>query len=514
MRLPVLVLLVAAAGCAPVGPEFVRPDASTNPDWLEAERELFETDAAELSEWWKRLNDPVLDELVARALAQNNNLKIAGLRVLEAQARLNVARGSIYPQAQVAVGEATALAGSENNANTVAGDLEFTQYNIGASVSWEIDFWGRFRRGIEAADANLLASVAAYDEAMVLLVATVGDVYTLIRSTEEQLRLARESAAIQRRSYEIVDLLFRNGDSSELDALQARTLLLSTEAVIPGLETTLRQARNALSTLLGMAPSDIDDLLGGTQAAVPSPPAELAVGIPADLLRQRPDVRRAELRALAQNALVGVAEANLYPSFSLTGFLGLAASGNTDTTRTGESGFGELFSADSLTYAAGPAFVWPFLNYGRIRNDIRVQDARLQQALIAYRETVIQAAREAEDAMTAFARSREQDRILADTVAVARRSAELSLLRYQEGFADYQRVLNAQQALFGAQQRYAANRGAVISNFIAIYRSLGGGWQSTEPRRFIDEETKETMMERTNWGDVLDGSPAAGEQTP
>lgn len=514
MRLAGLVLLFATAGCTPVGPDFVRPDVAANPDWLEAERELFNTGPPELAGWWKRLNDPVLDELVALALAQNNNLKIAGLRVLEAQARLNAVRGRLYPQNQVVVGGVTALAGSESNANTAAGDLEFTQFDIGARLSWEIDFWGRFRRGIEAADANLLASVAAYDEAMVLLVATVGDVYTLIRSTEEQLQLARESAAIQRRSYEIVDLLFRNGDSSELDALQARTLLLSTEAVIPGLEVTLRQARNALSTLLGMAPSDMDDLLGGSKGSLPSLPAELAVGIPAALLRQRPDVRRAELQALAQNALVGVAEANLYPSFSLTGFLGLSASGSTDTTRTGESGIGELFSADSLTYSAGPAFVWPFLNYGRIRNDIRVQDARLQQALIAYRETVIQAAREAEDAMTAFARSREQDRILAETVAVARRSADLSLLRYQEGFADYQRVLDAQQALFGAQQRYAANRGAVLSNFIAIYRSLGGGWQSTEPRRFIDEEAKRTMTERTNWGDVLDASPGAEEQTP
>jgi NodT family efflux transporter outer membrane factor (OMF) lipoprotein len=518
MRSAGLLLFVMAAGCTPVGPEFVRPEVATNPDWLEAELEAFETDPPELAEWWKRLNDPALDALVARAVSQNNNLKIAGLRVLEAQASLNVARGALYPQGQVAVGEATALAGSESNANTTAGDLEFTQFNIGASVSWEIDFWGRFRRGIEAADANLLASVAAYDEAMVLLVATVADVYTLIRSTEEQLRLARESAAIQRRSYEIVDLLFRRGDSSELDALQARTLLLSTLASIPGLETNLQQARNALSTLLGMTPSDIEQQLDsqpdGSEARLPSLTGEIRVGIPADLLRQRPDVRRAELRALTQNARVGIAEANLYPSFSLQGFLGLAASGNTDTTRTGQSGFDELFSVDSLTYSVGPAFVWPFLNYGRIRNDIRVQDARLQQALIAYRETVIQAAREVEDAMTAFSRSREQDRILAETVAVARRSAELSLLRYQEGFADYQRVLDAQQALFRAQQRYAANRGAVISNFIAIYRSLGGGWQSPEPRRFIDEKTRKVMMERTNWGDMFETPPSPAEQMP
>ena len=507
MRAPSLLLVLLLAGCAPVGPQFVRPEAPANPAWLEAELAEFEADTPELANWWQRLNDPILDNLIEIALARNNTLKIAGLRVIEAQANLDIARGRQYPQGQVVVGEASALGASESNANTAAGDLEFTQFNLGASVSWEIDFWGRFRRGIEAADASLLASIAGYDEAVVLLVAAVADAYALIRATEEQLSLAGESAAIQRRSYEIVDVLFRNGDSSELDTLQARTLLLSTEAAIPGLEEGLQLAKNALSGLLGMPPGDLDELLGGDDRSLPVLPADASVGVPADLLRQRPDVRRAELQALAQNAVVGIATANLYPSFSLNGFLGLAASGNTDTTRTGDSGLGELFRAESLTYSVGPSFIWPFLNYGRIRSDIRVQDARLQQALIAYRETVIQAAREVENAMTSLARSRQQDAILAETVEVARRSAELSLLRYQEGFADYQRVLNAQQSLFGAQQRYAANRGAVLANYIALYRSLGGGWQSSAPRRLLDEATKEQMIERTNWGEVLDNLP-------
>jgi outer membrane protein TolC len=228
-------------------------------------------------------------------------------------------------------------------------------------------------------------------------------------------------------------------------------------------------------------------------------------------LRQRPDVRRAELQAVAQNAAVGIATANLYPSFSLNGYIGLAAAGNTETTRTGNSGIGELFRAESLTYSVGPAFVWPFLNYGRIRNDIRVQDARLQQALIQYRETVLQAAREVEDTMTALARSQEQDEILAATVDVARRSSDLSMLRYREGFADYQRVLNAQQSLFNAQQRYAANRGAVLGNYIALFRSLGGGWQTSAQRNYLDEETRELMIERTDWGEMLE-SPSPREE--
>ena len=213
------------------GPILCVPDLPANPAWLEAELEQFDTDAPELAEWWKRLNDPVLDELIATALTNNNNLRIAGLRVLESQASLNIATGQQYPQGQVVAGDATAVGASESNANTTAGDLSFTQFNLGASLSWEIDFWGRFRRGIEAADANLLASMASFDEAMILVIAQVANTYTAIRSTEEQLRLAQESLAIQQRSYDIVELLYRNGESSELDALQAQTLLLGTEAI-------------------------------------------------------------------------------------------------------------------------------------------------------------------------------------------------------------------------------------------------------------------------------------------
>ncbi len=498
------VLAIAALACAPVGPEFVRPDVSLNPEWLEAEREQFEPTADELAEWWRVLQDPVLDRLIATAHENNNSLKIAGLRVLEAQSFLNIATGSRNPQIQVLAGDATAIGASESNPNTAIDELRFRQYNLGASLSWELDFLGRFRRGIEAADASLLATIADYDDVMVLLTAQVADVYTVIRATEEQLRLARDSLLIQQRSYEIAVVLYNNGVNSELDALQANTLLLSTAAVIPDLETSLQQTKNTLSVLLGMAPTDIQELLAG-EGTLPAVPEEVFVGIPADLLRQRPDVRRAELNALAQNALVGVAEANLYPSFSLNGSLGLSAAGSTNSTRTGDSGIDELFSADSLVYAAGASFVWPFFNYGRIRNNIRVEDARLQQALFAYSETVIQAAREAENAMTSLAGTQEQDRILSEAVAVARRSAELSLLRYQEGFADYQRVLDSQQALFGQQQRYAATRGEVIRSLIAIYRSLGGGWGAE--RQFIDDETRDQMVQRTDWGELLENPP-------
>ena len=480
--------------CAPVGPDFVKPEAASKSEWT-APREEFKFEPQDLIEWWQIFDDPVLNNLVTTARQENNNLKIAGLRVLEARAILGIATGNRYPQTQILFGDATTVGISEAAAS--GGDRQSTQYNLGAGATWEIDFWGRFRRGIEAADANLLASIASYDDALVLLAAQVADAYAVIRTTQEQLRIARENLVLQQRSYDIVDVLYRFGASNELDVQQAETLLLGTEATIPGLEATLAQSKNALATLLGMPPGDISALLTGSET-IPPFPEKVLVGLPADMLRQRPDVRRAELQAMAQNAQVGVASANLYPSFSLSGTLGLTASDDIN----------DLFSSDGLSYSYGASFVWPFFNYERIKNSIRVEDARLQQALMQYRETVIQAAREVEDAMLGIDGSRRQFAILERSVVSAKRSTDLSMLRYREGFADYQRVLTAQQRLFSQQQRYISNKGLAVRNLISLYRSLGGGWQSHDSG-FVDEESRSQMQERVDWGEYLEADHAS-----
>jgi len=480
-------IIASLAACAPVGPEFVRTDAEINEQWSENFHDEFQFEAQDSVAWWQILDDPILNELVELTRQQNNNIKIAGLRVLEARAALGIAVGNQYPQSQAISASATAVGASESNANTTAGDLSFLQYNV--------------RRGIESADANLLATLASYDDTLVLLTAQVVDTYAVIRTAELQLRIGKENLALQQRSYDIVEVLYRHGESSELDVQQAETLLLSTKATIPGFEITLRQGHHALSTLLGMPPADMTAVIG--TGNIPVIPEEILVGVPADLLRQRPDVRRAEFLAMAQNAQVGVATANLYPSFSIVGSLGLAAAGNTDTTRTGDSGVGELFRAESLTYSIGPSFVWPFLNYGRIKNNVRVQDARLQQSLIQYRETVIQAAREVEDAMVLFVGSQQQDEILTASVISAKRSSVLSMLRYKEGFANYQRVLDSQQKLFGQQQRYVANKGAAVRSIAQVYRALGGGWQN-HSGEFVDEATRDQMEQRIDWGEMLE----------
>ena len=482
---------LALAGCT-VGPDFVDLEPEASSDWSQSVSEGLTSEPNEVVQWWRVFNDPTLNDVVEIALQNNNGLQIAGLRILEAQALLGIATGLQYPQTQVTAGSATWVSPADNTGSA----SDFWQYGLGATVSWEIDFWGRFRRGIESADATYLASIAAYDQALILLVAAVADSYAVIRTTEEQLRIAHDNLKIQRRSYDIAAVLFRNGDASELDMQQAETLLLATEATIPNLEAALKQARNALSTLLGQMPGEVEDLLRGSSGIV-ALPADVAIGVPADMLRRRPDVRQAELLAMAQNAQIGVAKADLYPSFSLTGSIGLASGGS-------DNDFGDLFSSDALTGSVGPSFTWPFLNYGCIKNNVRVQDARLQQSLVNYRETVLQAARESEDAMAAYIGTRKQAVILAKTVTSAERSNTLSTLRYTEGFADYQRVLNAQQSLFTQQQRYVTTLGDGFRSLVALYKALGGGWETRADIPYVDAENIRQMQDRTNWGDMLD----------
>ena len=502
-----LAMGVIVVSCTQVGPDYEQPALEVPDEWSAPTRAGLRTQPSELVAWWQSFDDPVLTDLVERAYRRNYSLEAAGLRVLEARAQLAIAVGSAYPQSQRAIGGAAHIQASKANANTGGGgDLSYWQYDVAASVGWEMDFWGRFRRGIESADAGFLASIANYDDALVLLTAQVAATYTRIRTIEERLRIAEDNLKLQRRSYEIAEVKFRNGEDSELDMQQALTLLLSTEATVPSLQAELIQARNALATLLALPTNQVAGLLG-THSAIPELPSDIDIGMPADLLRRRPDVRLAELQAIAQSNLIGVAQADLYPSFTLVGTVGLSAAAGTNTTRTGDSGFTELFDGDALQYSAGPQFSWNFLNYGRIKNNVRVQDARLQQLLVSYQETVLSAAQEAEDAIIAYLNGKQQTEILNRTVVSAMRSSQLSVLRYKEGFSDYQRVLDAQQALFTQQQRYVDAQGSNVSNLIALYKALGGGWQIRQGATFVDDSIRAEMRGRTDWGELLE--PAA-----
>jgi len=510
-------LAVLISGCTTLGPDFIRPDSDVQQKWTEeATNSEFKPQApADGGRWWTVFGDATLDKLIDTAYQQNLTLKTAGVRILEARAQLGIAVGSLYPQQQQATANGTYVKSSQNIANTATGDLNFWNYDIGLSAGWELDFWGRFARGIESSDADLLASVANYDDVLVTLTAQVATTYLSIRTFEERIVIAKENIKLQQQGLEISKVRFESGATTELDVTQAETLLRDTQASVPAFELARRQAMNALATLLGVTSGEAYSLMYGASeepGLIPSAPPEVAVGIPADLLRRRPDVRLAELQAWAQSALIGVAQADLYPSISLVGTIGISAGGGTSSARNGTVGVGDLFSNGALRFQGGPAVTWNIFNYGRIKNNVRVQDARLQQLLVAYQNTVLQAGQEVEDAMVGFVQSQRRAEFLNLGVTAAKRSVKLSLVQYRDGVTDYTTVLDTQRSLVSQQDQYTATRGAIVQNLVGIYRALGGGWQIREGHDFVSEKTQEVMRERTDWGGLLD--PKAVENIP
>ncbi len=504
-----LLLSLLSGGCAMIGPDFQRPQAPVAEHWATSLDKAdggsvatpIRADEEQVSQWWKAFNDPLLDSLIEEAYRQNLDLQMAGLRILEARARLGIATGNLYPQQQSLNAGFGAVGISENAANSAAADLNYTDGSVGFDAAWELDFWGKFRRGVQAADANMNAAVAAYDSYLVTLTAEVARTYILVRTLEERISVAQANVAIQRRSLRISEARFKGGLVTELDVQQARNLLANTQAVIPAFKASLRQAKNSLAVLLGKPPQQIDRILG-SGGDIPVPPVEVAVGMPAELLRRRPDVRQAELQAKAQSALVGVAKADLYPHFTLLGSVGLRAS-DSALSATGGSKVNDVFEGNSLEYFAGPAVSWDIFNYGRIKNQVRMQDARLQQLLINYQNTVLRAAQDVEDALAGLVNDRQRLVYLRQAEKAAQRSVDLALLQYREGLVDFQRVLDALRYLSSAQDKLSAIRGDESISMVRVYKALGGGWQLRRGQPFVASETAAAMEERTDWGDLL-----------
>lgn len=495
----VLLLVTGLAGCTVVGPDFETPSTTVNQNWLKADARGLRRDDANYRNWWEVFSDPVLNRLIETAYRQNLDLRAAGLRVIEARAQLGVAIGDFYPQTQQGVGSLTydrQSARSGQQSPTTANRLEFWQNQLGAQVAWELDFWGRFRRGIESADAAFLSSIVAYDAALVTLTGDVANTYVLIRTTEQRLKIARENVRVQEESLKIARTRFQGGTTSERDVQQALTVLSSTRATIPALETSLLQAENALSLLLGMAPDGADKMLAQA-SGIPVAPAEVAVGVPADLLRRRPDVLAAELDAAAQSARIGLVKAELYPSISLIGNFGYVASDWTNYS------LGDIFQSRTRAITFGPTVNWNFLNYGRITNNVRFQDALFQERATAYQNTVLRAQQEVEDGLIAFLNARERTKLLAEAAAAAQRSLDLSILQYRQGITDFTTVLTAQQDLLGQQDDLAVSTGEVPRGLVQVYRALGGGWEIRGGDDFLPADVRAMMAKRTDWGNIL-----------
>lgn len=485
----ILTALCLLTGCM-VGPDYHAPAAPIAPQYRQAGSDKVLPGEVSTENWWTVYNDPVLNELVATSYRQNPTLQAAAARVLEAQARRGVSKGLLFPQEQVALGGYSANRLSENRPNA-GGDRSYNQWELGAAASWELDIWGRYRRGIQSADAGVLASVADYDDVLVTLVSNVASEYLTIRILQERLAITRNNVELQRQGYDVADNRFKGGTATELDRLQATALLRNTEALIPQIDAGITQAEDRLCVLLGIPPSDLSATLG-QPSPIPVAPPSVAVGIPADLIRRRPDVRRAEYQLAAQSARIGIAKADLYPSFFLAGDIRLVS-----------EDFENVFEGDSLQAFGGPAFRWNVLNYGRIQNNVRIQDARFQSLISGYESSVLRAQQEVADAIAGYLGAQQQMLLLSDSVAAAQRAAEVAETQYRGGIADYTRVLLAQQFLQDEQDQLVASRGAVALNLVSIYRALGGGWEFRGDHILLDARIQQQMRERTNWAGYL-----------
>jgi NodT family efflux transporter outer membrane factor (OMF) lipoprotein len=452
-----------------VGPNYQEPPAAVSPQWTAADRRVVSEPVEDA--WWGVFHDQALDSLIEATYAQNLDLKTAVTRALQAQAQRNIAAGNLFPQTQNALAGYAHAQLSKNLGlfNNPQASLPSTLnvWATGFNASWELDFWGRLRRAVESSDADLGASVEGYRDALVTLLADVATTYVQIRTFQQRLAYARRNVEIQKESLRLAEARLQDGKGTTLDVKQARSSLAQTEASLPPLALGLRQANNRLCVLLGLPTQDLTACLA--EAPIPAAPPEVAVGIPAELLRRRPDVRRALREVAAQSASVGVAEADFYPRIGVSGFLGYAA----DDVR-------RLFAEDSFTAFILPNFQWKILNYGRLVNNVRAQDARLQERVLRYQQTVLTAGREVEDALVGFIQYQLQARKLEESVAEAEGAVEIVQALYQGGLVDFNRVFTAQLQLVARQDQLAVARGDIAASLISVYRALGGGWQPFE----------------------------------
>jgi NodT family efflux transporter outer membrane factor (OMF) lipoprotein len=506
-----LIILAPSGGCTSfqewvhngfkVGPNFQEPMADVASDWIDADPHILRTPSSgqnAAGDWWRVFDDPCLSQLIETAYRQNLDLKTAATRVLQAQAQRNIAVGNLFPQSQNLIGDyARAQIG-----NNIIGGLPLPStlnvWAVGPNASWELDFWGRLRRSIESSDASMYASVDAYRDALVTLIADVATSYVQVRTYQQRLVYARSNLAIQQGTLRLAQARLKDGKATALDVEQALVNLAQIESSIPPLLIGLRQANDRLCVLLGQSPRNlVQDLKDGR---IPKAAPDLAVGIPAELLTRRPDVRRALKEVAAQSAQIGVAQADLYPRIAVSGFIGYSA----DDIRM-------LFDSASFTAYILPNFQWKILNYGRIVNNVRQQEARLAEKTYQYQQAVLKAGQEVEDGLAGFLQSHQQLQSLAKGSAAAEHSMELVVAQYQQGRVDYNNVFTTQATLVTLQDQLAVAQGNIALNLIAVYRALGGGW-----RHYDDHagEAGSVPAPRLDLSDPIENGNAAVMELP
>jgi NodT family efflux transporter outer membrane factor (OMF) lipoprotein len=489
---PVLALtlglgLAGLAGCA-VGPDFRRPETEVPAEWAgsasaPAARPLTSAEQ-ELAVWWTAFQDPVLTSLVERAVRSNLDLKQAEARIRQARAARRISVSGLGPSLDAEASyrrsraEANLSGGADGaGARTEAGAVD--QYQAGFDAAWEADLFGGVRRGVEAADADLQAAVEDRRAVLVTLTAEVARNYIELRTFQERVGIARKNLQAQEQSARLTRTRFEGGFASGLDVANAEALAATTAAQMPVLEASARRSIYSLSLLLGREPAALLEELSPA-SSVPFAPPSVPAGLPSDLLRRRPDIRRAEAEIHAATARIGVATADLFPRFTISGSLGLRA---TD--------FSSWFEASSRFWSIGPSLNWRLFETGRVRAEIEQRKALEEQALLAYRQTVLTALREVEDALVTSAKEQDHRKALLDAVAANRRAVELATTLYTEGQTDFLNVLEPQRSLFVSEDAVAQSTQTLSTNLAALYKALGGGWSDPEaPRQ--DADTRRT----------------------
>ncbi len=457
-------LALLGAACTTVGPDYVPAEPQLPPTWTQPREAGLSDGAIDDTAWWQRGNDPVLTQLVELALRQNLDLRASLLRLQAARALRGVAAAGAWPT----VDARAAYEHREESLNTPFGAfIPSTEiHSIGFDAAWELDLWGRVRRSVEAADRDLDASAADVHAAALSVAAEVARTYVDLRAAQRRLQLANQNLQLQQQTLDLVRARQAAGLVRERDVAQAATNVETTRSRLPQLQAATSTAANRIAVLLGRAPGDLPITLGDG-GALPKLPEAIAVGTPVDLLRRRPDVRAAERRFAAEVARIGVAEADRYPQFSLSGTFGLAADGGK-----------HLFDQDSQVLGFGPSVRWNLFDGGRLKNRIAALQASAEAAQVAYEQTVLLAIEETENAMTRYVREQARRQALQRAATEARRAVTLAQAQYTEGLSDFQTVLDSERIVATIEDDLASSDATVATDLIAVFKALGGGTAS------------------------------------
>lgn len=463
------------------------------------------TEQANLGEWWKTLGDEQLNTLIDRAIASNLDLKLALARVREARAARGGAAANWFPQ----VGSAAGYSRSRSSSNTQPGfgaqqdSSGVDNYNLGLDASWEIDFWGKTARAVEAADAEILQTIELRRDVLVLVLSEVARSYVDLRGLQERLAVVNRAVGVQEESLKLTESRFKAGLVGELDVAQAKAQLEVRRSQVPGIRSGIDVSINRLSVLLGKPPRALAEELTPAKN-LPAAPTTVGVGLPSELLKRRPDIRAAERALAASTSRIGVATAELYPSFSITGALGLQS-----------SQFGTWFDMSSRYWSIAPGVRWPILDWGKIRSNIDVRNEQLAQSLIRYEQVVLASFEDVEGSLLRLVSSQEQYAALSRAVDASRRAVQLAQDLYQTGNVDFRTVLENQRTLYDAEDQAVSSHTNALTNLIALYKSLGGGWEQLEnpegTPRLVPSSTIDAIVNSGSSNRQSDAAAAAAQ---